>query len=322
MAEVTCRPYRLGDEIQINDGFNRAFGLHRSLDEWRWKFPERPEGRWIMLAFDAQERLLAHYCAVPVRLQVGGLKVRAGEPVDSFSLPEGRYGLAAAGTFQRTVEAFFLEFGGPDKLAVLFGFPGERHLRLGAARLGYDQLVPQPVTVWRRGPARRPRFSAHAVRIGPDAAAANALWARTNARYRVAVVRDAAWLGRRYFGRPGVEYVHLVASRWGRPAALAVARVVGTAVYWVDLVWDGRNGRALTALDAAIGELARSRGAATIEMWLGGDRAAEDWFARLGWERTPHPAGLAMVARSFHPEIDVATFPGAFYLTMGDADLV
>ena len=29
-----------------------------------------------------------------------------------------------------------------------------------------------------------------------------------------------------------------------------------------------------------------------------------------------------MVARSFHPEIDVATFPGAFYLTMGDADLV
>ncbi len=322
MNDVVFRSFRPGDEAAINDGFNRAFGLNRSLEEWRWKFPERPEGRWIMLAFDAQERLLAHYCAIPVRLQVGGLKVRAGEPVDSFSLPEGRYGLAAAGTFQRTVEAFFSEFGGPDRLAVLFGFPGERHLRLGSARLGYDQLVPQPVTVWRRCLARRPRFSAYAVRNGPDAGVADALWARASARYRVAVVRDAAWLGRRYFGRPGVEYVYLVASQWGRPAALAVARVAGTTVYWVDLIWDGRSGRALTALDAAIGELARSRGAATVEMWLGGDQAAEEWFAGLGWERASHPAGLAMVARSFHPEIDVASFAGLTYITMGDADLV
>jgi hypothetical protein len=323
VAEVTYRPYRPGDEIQINDGFNRVFGLNRSLEEWRWKFPELPEGRWIMLAFDAQGSLLAHYGAVPVRLQVAGLTVRAGQPVDSFSLPEGRRGLGAAHTFQRTVEAFFSEFGGPDKLALLFGFPGEKHLRLGMRRLGYEQLTPQPMIVWRRGVGRRgPRFTGHTVRFDPDGGAVDALWARARARYRVAVERDAAWFGRRFLGRPGVDYLRIAAYQKGRPAALAIARVVGATVYLADLVWDGCSDRALTALDVAIDNLARLRGAVSIEMWLCGDRAAEERFTELGWKCSTHPAGLALVARSFHPGIDVTSFPGAFYLTMGDADLV
>lgn len=323
MDDVTFRPYRPGDEVAINGGFNRVFGLSRSLEEWRWKFAAGPEGRWIMLALDGQGRLLAHYGAVPVRLQVGDLTVRAGEPVDVFSVPEGRRGLAAARTFRLTVEAFFAQFGGPEKLAVLFGFPGDKHLRLGMATLGYDRMVPQPVTVFRRAPVpHRPRWTGHSVRVGVDLDAADRLWARAKRRYRVALTRDAAWVGRRFLGRPGVEYLHLVATRWGEPAALAVVRVADTSVHWAELVWDGRSGRALTALDTAVGELARSRGATSIDMWLGGDTAAEDWLAQHGWQRGQDPAGLMMVARSFHPAIDVGGFPGAFYSTMGDADLV
>ena len=78
----------------------------------------------------------------------------------------------------------------------------------------------------------------------------------------------------------------------------------------------------LAALDKAAASVARSRHAVEIEMWLDGDDAAETTFSDLGWVSGSHPAGLAMVARSFHPEIAVAGFPGAFYLTMGDADLV
>ncbi len=321
-AAVTFRPYRPGDETAINDGFNRAFGASRSLDEWRWKYGDAPEGRWIMLAFEAGGRLVAHYGAVPVRLRVGELTVRAAQPTDSFSLPAGRHGLGAANTFQRTVAEFFSAFGGPERLAVLFGFPGERHRRLGVARLGYEQLPPQPVVVWRRPAARRRRFSAHTVRSGADARRADALWARARRRYPIAVVRDAAWLERRYAGRPGVEYVHLVASLWGRPAALAVVRTGAPTLQWAELVWDGRSARALAALDGAVDEIARSSGATSVEMWLSGDPDAEAWLTANGWERASHPAGLALVARSFHPAIDVASFAGVVYLTMGDSDLV
>ncbi len=323
MAEVTYRLYRPGDEERINAEFNRVFGLDRPLAEWRWKYPAEPEGRWIMVAAGERDRILAHYGAVPVRLRVEALEVRAGQICDVYTVPETRHGLAAARTSIATVHAFYAQCGAPDKLALLYGFPGTRHLSLGLARLGYDEMPPQPVPVWRRSPERRARlFSGHAVRAGFDAGAAGALWSGACARYPVAAVRGAAWLSRRFTGRPGVEYVHLVARRRGRPAALAVVRLQGRLASWADLVWDGEDRRALAALDRAVVAVARRAGAAGLEMWLDGDDAAEAVFAGLGWERGTHPDGLVMVARSFHPEIAAASFAGRFYLTMGDADLV
>lgn len=323
MTELVLRPYQPGDEIAISEGFNRVFGLTRPLSEWHWKYPVEPEGRWLMLACDESGALLAHYGAVPVRLRIGAREVRAGQIGDVYTVPETRHGLGAARTYIQTVKAFFAEFGAPEKLAVLYGFPGERALRLGLARLGYDQMAPQPVPVWRRQVSRRGRiWTGHGVRDGFDPVAADALWRKAGERYRVAAIRDAAWLARRFTGRPGIEYLHLTAHRRGRVKALAVVRLMGEVAQWCELVWDGEDVRALAALDKAAASFARSRHATQIEMWLAGDEAAEGAFAELGWAPGLHPAGLVMVARSFHPEINVAGFPGAFYLTMGDADLV
>ncbi len=323
MDDERYRPYREGDEAQINEGFNEVFGLSRSLEEWRWKYQNEPEGRWIMLTVDARDRVVAHYGAVPVRLRVDSLDVRAGQIGDVFTRPEVRHGLAAARIYITMVQTFFARFGAPDRLAVLYGFPGERALRLGLARLGYDQMPPQPVPVWQRSVVRRGRwFSGHSVRAGVDAVATNALWDVARERYPVATVRNAAWLLRRFCDRPGVKYVHLVARWRGHVAAVAVLRLAGERASWAELVWDGDDPRAIWALDRAVAGLARAAGSRTVEMWLGGDAAAERTFEDLGWSRGTHPHGLVMVARSFHPEINVAGFAGRFYLTMSDADLV
>ena len=323
MNGVTVRPYAAGDEAGINDGFNAVFGRRRALDEWRWKYPEAPEGRWIMIAAGPSGTTMAHYGAVPVRLQVDGLEVRAGQIADAFTRPEARRGLAAARTYVAVVRAFFELFGAPSRLAVLYGFPGERHLKLGLARLGYDRMAPQPVPVWRRGTARA-RFSFHAHRVdeGFDAASVDELWRRSSRRYPVAAVRDSAWVARRFTNRPGVEYIHLVARRRGRPAAMAVLRLAGDGAAVAELVWDGEDPRALDSLDRAIAAHVRRAGARAVEMWLGGDDRAAARLPALGWEKASHPAGLAMVARSFDPRIEVSGFVGRFYVTMSDADLV
>jgi hypothetical protein len=323
MGEVVYRPYRAGDEVEINIGFNRVFGLNRSLGEWRWKYPAEPEGRWIMLALGSNGEVVGHYGAVPVRLKVDGCEVRAGQPSDVFTRREARHGLAAARTYIATVEAFFAQYGSPERLAVLYGFPGERALRLGLARLGYDQMPPQLVPVWRRSVGRRGwPLGRYRVRVGFDPAAVDALWERSSERYPVSAVRNAAWVSRRFLGRPGVEYVHLTAWCGNCIVALAVLRMVGDVASWAELVWDGEDPRALAALDRAVVKLTRVAGGRSAEMWLGGDEAAEAAFTHLGWERGTHSANLVMVARSFHPEINVTGFAGRFYLTMSDADLV
>jgi hypothetical protein len=316
--KCTFRPYAPGDEAAINRGFNEVFGLQRPLQEWEWKFAALPEGRWILVAVDPRGEVVAHYGAVPVRFQVDGEVLRAGQPVDVFCLR--RPDLVHAMVFVRLVREFYRVFGGPERLALLFGFPSERPLRLGKAKMSYGD--PAPVPVWRRGTVgRRSWWTRHAVKPGLDAAAADRLWQRSAARYPVATVRDGTWLQRRYTGRPGVEYAHLSAWKRGEVHAWAVLRLLDGVARWVDLVWDGEDPRALAALDDAAGRLARRWGAAEIEMWLANDAAAEVVFSARDWASTPHPQ-VKLTALSFQPGVDGNDVVRRYYLTMGDSDLV
>lgn len=319
-SSPVLRPYLAGDEEAINAAFNRVFGLERPLAEWRWKFPAEPEGRWILLAVAPAGEVLAQYAAAPVRFQVDGRPVRAGQIVDAFC--RRRSGLARQGLFPRTVQEFFDRFGAPDRLGLLFGFPGTRHLQLGLAQMGYGR--PVPVAYWTR-PAvpPAPARGLFRVRAGFEPGAVDRLWRRAAPRYPAAAVRDAAWLGRRFTGRPGVDYLHLGVYPWlGRtPRAWAVLRVGEGTLRWAELVWDGDR-RALAALDAAVAAAAGEAGAERLEAWLAGDPAAAEVLAGRGWERREQPDGLHLTVRSFHPDLDAAAVAGRFYLTMGDADLV
>ena len=317
-AEVAYRELAPVDEPAVNEGFNRVFGARRSLEEWRWKYQEAPEGRWMMVAEDASGTLLAVYGAVPVRVRVDGVAVRAGQIVDVYSLPEVR----RTKVFTTCYETFIRRWGNPDDLPLMFGFPGGIHYEMGLKQLLYVLLGPVPY--WRRETPRvvLPRPLSGRVVEGFDEVAAGALWARAADRYPVAAVRDPAWLRRRYTGRPGVEYLHLTVHRGGVPRAWGVARAMAPAFRWADLVWDGAETADLAALDRAMARAARRRGCAHEELWLGGDEAAERALRQRGWTRAAHPEDLHMVMRTFHPGVDPERLRTRLYLTMGDSDLV
>ena len=320
------RPFREGEEEAVNRGFNEVFSLARPLKEWRWKYTPEPEGRWILLAVDGDGEILGHYAALGIRFQAEGRTFRAGHIVDSYA--RRRLSLARRGVFPATVERFFAEYGAPERLALLFGFPGTRHLRLGLAQMGYGE--PVPVAYWSRPagvptaePSRLP-WRRYRVRKGFDAEAVDRLWERSRERYPFAVVRDAAWLGRRYTGRPGVDYIHLNAVLPGRrtPSAWAVLRVMGESVQWADLIWNGDDSRALAALDREALAIARSEGATKLEMWLGGDTEAGRALAALGWRREPQLDNLHVTMRAFDPGLDAQRIAAGWYCTLGDSDLV
>ncbi len=318
MAEALYRLYRVGDEVEINDGFNQVFGLNRPLDEWTWKFPERPEGRWIMLAVGPDGRVLAHYGALAMQVQFGRERIRAGQIVDAYSRSEVR----GTRIFSTCYEHFIDSFGRPDCLPLMFGFPGRYHYEMGLKVLKYVPIGPVPYLV--RGTRRRPslRGWGFEVRHGFSAETADDLWRQSAERYEVAAVRDSAWLARRYRGRPGVEYIHLSVWRHGRPHALAVARAQEASLRWADLVWNGKTTGALIALDRALDRHARHLSCTNLELWLGGDPDAEKNLERLGWARRPCPQDMLIVARSFDSRADLDRMQRSFYVTMGDSDLV
>ena len=318
MGEVVYRPYRTGDEIAVNAGFNEVFGLSRSLDEWRWKFPERPEGRWIMLAVDPDGRVLAHYAAVAMQFQFGREQVRAGQIVDAYSRTEVRGTRVFSSCYERFIEAF----GTPVGLPLMFGFPGRKHYEMGLKALKYVPIGSVPY--WLRESRWRPSFAGRRfeIRHGFDALAVDDLWRRAAERYDVAAVRDSSWFARRYGGRPAVEYAHLSAWRNGRAQAWAVARADAGTLRWAELVWDGESAGALVAIDRALVRLARRLTCTNLELWFGGDPAAERTLGRLGWARRPCPQDMLLVARTFDTRVDLNRMQRSLYLTMGDADLI
>ncbi len=316
MKGVTIRAFVPGDEEGINASFNRAFSLHRGMADWHWKYPAEPLGRFVFVAVDVAGHVLAHYAAVPVLMQVDRRRILAGQGVDAFSLPEVR----GQRLYTRTVQAFHEAYGAAELLAVSYVFPGPRSARIFADRLGYERLW--DAMVWWRSPARRTVWwTGHeVVDVVPDERL-DALWATSASRYPMAVVRDAAWLRRRFTSRPGVDYLHLGAVRRGVVHAWAVLRVEPQRLAWAELVWDGAQGSALAALDRAAVELARRAGVPTLELWLEGDAEAAAVLSGLGWRRQPPSAPMVVMARSFTPAVGPGALRG-LYVTMGDADLV
>lgn len=315
------REFRDGDEDEVNRAFNTAFGLSRTLAEWRWKFPAEPLGRWIVVGEDAGGRIVTHFAAVPVLLAAEGRRVLAGQNVDVLALPDARAGLAASRAYLDTAREFFSLYESPARLAVLFGFPGPRNEPLVIRQLGYRPVA--AVEVWRQStPARRGWWLGYDLLEESEPIRAAEMWPHVSHRYAVAAVRDGDWLRRRFTRRPGVEYRFLTAWRRGVPHAAAVLRADEGAIWMCDLVWDGLDANALRAIDRGVRSFAHRRQARRVEAWLSGDPSAARVLSDLGWVSGPHEAGLRLVARSVDPELTVERLAAGMYVTMADADLV
>lgn len=318
------RTYAPGDEVAIQSGFEEVFGVARSLEEWRWKFCRPPAGSRIVLAFDGAGELVCQYAAILVDVVWDGQPMKAAQIVDVFS--RRRRGLGPrGGAFQATMERFLADCAAAQKsggLGFVYGFPGDRHQRAGAAtghyyepvaleRLGVDLLRQEPV------PARmRARGW---ISEGFDAHASDRLWRRSRERYPNATVRDAAWFEWRYERRPAKGYLQIGVRRAGEARAWAILAVEDRSARWVDLVWDGERDSDLAELATAVVALAVRRGAQRVDLWLRGDDRARRVLERQGFTGAPEPV-LRLSSIAFDPRVSVPRVLDSFYLTMGDCD--
>ncbi|MGH7966209.1 MAG: GNAT family N-acetyltransferase [Candidatus Binatia bacterium] len=320
------RPYRAGDETSINAGFNEVFGCERSLAEWRWKFAPEEDGSYIVVGCDSNGEIIAHFCAMRLRCRIGDRVVQAGQTVDVFCKRQSS--ALAQRLYLRTAREFFAGFGAPGGASFVYGFPSERAMRLGQLRLNYAD--PTPVKVWRRQmpwslglgigwPGWRRRFAAGAA---IPAARVDRLWTRAAQRYPAVVVRDFAWVQRRYLSHPTQKYVFVPVEDSGELRAWGVFATSRRIAYWVDLFWDGEDERSLHKLDAIGVSIARLAGAASFELWLTGDDEAAAILQQWGWNRHEPPVSLLVSVVPFEPELDVQSLLANLYVTLGDSDHV
>jgi len=226
------------EEGDLLDLFRAAFGHDMPPAQWLWKYTGMdPIGSLVR----EDGRIVAFYGGIarPIR-RFGGAET-AVQMVDVMVHPRARGVLTRRGPFYFAASAFIEGQVGPGHpYQIGFGFPSDKHMRLGE-RLGLYRRVGELMELsW--PPARDlPRLGYRLRQYGAaEARAADALWQRMAADLGDAVVgvRDAAWLRHRYLEHPTASYLPLLATQRfsAAPLGIVVLRDKSEALELVDLV--------------------------------------------------------------------------------------
>jgi hypothetical protein len=261
-SQVIIRPWHQGDELELTQLFQRAFGRAISVDHWSWKL------RSELHAFDNvwlavnEDKPIFQYAGIPIRFNLANRQVQAVVSVDTMTAPEfrrrGLLTLVAQKAYSTWREA---------EVAFVIGLPNE-NWGSRARALGWQPLFPLQWLVRPLRPevilARRMRWPAlrrvsllgyawnaalrHRVRPAADiqveqvrqaGSVFDRIWERCKADWMFCTIRDRRWVQWRYFSAPSRRYEITVARQDGVPtgylAHAAVHSEAGVSAYMAEL---------------------------------------------------------------------------------------
>lgn len=217
---------------EIRALFAQVFGHSMSDTLWRWKYDA---GRGIATGTrDEQGRLLAHYGGTARALQVNGVAVSAVQLGDVMVAAQARGILSRRGPFATAATAFLQHhIGSPGAYALGFGFPNQRHTRLGEKLGLYSALGNVQELSWTCEKTRTSLFfgaDSHSTPLDWSDARTdnllNGLWRALSQDARGFVIprRDAPWWRHRFANHPEGPYrCWWVHGSWSRRLLGAIA---------------------------------------------------------------------------------------------------
>lgn len=343
------RTYCEGDEHGLNDLFNQVFQRSRTLDEWKWKYLEVPVGfdpSLVVLAQDG-DRVVGQFSASRWLLKVGDTKVIAAHTFDHSVIEEYR----TRGVFIDLYQESLIHHREAVKLT--YGFPNPVNFRIGTRLFGYTGAgqVPKLVrnlslrpTVARR--IQRPRLLEavhqgsrpffhlrHTIgscarrvcsirRVQRFDRRVDSLWEVVSPSFKVAVIRDSAYLTWRY-RHPGQEYEIYLAEAGEDLLGYAVFRKATYGMFSLGLIAELMVGDDLIVAQSLLDRLvdrSLELGVDQMECWMVERYPLYQFLIRNGFFRAP--SEVVLTYRILDDEIPASLVGDVnnWYLTLGDVD--
>lgn len=296
-AELEFGRLRPGDEHRVSDLIRRMSGegerlrlRDKSPAYYRWMYEENPSGRAIVHSARLGDEIVASFALAPKRFVVDGARIVVGKTMDMFTDPawqgHGLMGRCTSAVFREAAEA-----GIPGWYVT----PSVNSYPIFAGRWGYQEpfsLIYRLRPVIPRLLHDRLRAPAGYVVEDVDAfdGSVDALWERVSPGYRVAQVRDAAYLNWRYVANPDRYDIQLL----HREGELAGVVVLGWTVRrgirvgeLMELIHVPEDEEALRALVRAAAVRAGARGCRLLQAWSLPGTRLDDRLRRSGlrWRR-------------------------------------
>jgi len=336
----TVRPFRPGDEAGILALFNSVFGEGdasfepRTPEQWRWLYRANPAGTQIVVAVEDDGAVIGHYACLPARARVDGEVVIAGQGIDSMVRADYRRGLKREGVFLQTARGYFEHFGHWPICGFGYGFPNRQAYPIGVRLVGYETVVKPLPTLYRNffeagdddevGRAHADAVARlEAVEVDRFGAVADELWARLEAHFPFALVRDAAYLDWRYAACPWLGYRRFVVREHGGTVrALFVSRAnwqrqpIGALI---DFLGAPDDAAAVALALRTTTRIAREAGQARVEAWF---PERSPWFRHaLGSGFKSESCQYVLCVMLYRERPDLAWVRERWYWTIGDSDV-
>ena len=304
------RPYLPGDELGIVHLFSTVFHHELSLAAWQWKYFRDDNPPPVFVA-EADGQIVCHYGALHQRLSWEGKEVGAWDIVDVMCHP--RY--QGRGLFRRTAQAFIAQLCTQQDICI-YGFPGERHRRLGELLIGYEPIAPvyKLQKTFSSGSSVFPAGAVVLRSLPPDW---DSHWHGLEKRFNLIAIRDRHALTWRYLRRPERRYRLLTIP--GVPALAVIGIDLGKA-YLMEFLLEEGDAASAQLLLLAVEAVCRAEGIETIEAW----------FAHFAWECRflSGPGGFCATTaenyfecRLFDQRLRASWLAEHFYYSLGDYDV-
>jgi hypothetical protein len=312
--ELDLRPTRPQDLPALAGFFADRFGHPSTPEEWIWKYRSLPGEARSLVAVDDEGAVLAHAGALRLAARRRGGEAGIWQLVD-WAGTTRRRGLRPALVELGRLLLADLPRGGDAPW--IFGFPSERHFRLGERVFGYRPLS---IVEELAGPLPgEPAPAGVAIGTGDSCGDwAEAAWEACCVACGIGGVRrSATFLNWRYYARPHRYY------RFYRLAGdgLAVFAFVGEEA-WAAELWLPPGTEWYPSLLAMAADL-RAMGLRRWRFWppppgLG----LEATLARLGLRPTGERRFIGCRGRAGDGGADPVEAARGFFYAMGDYDLV
>ena len=124
----------------------KAFGDGMSKELWMWKYHLWDSSG---IVWYENERMIAYYGCVSRYLLIGSQKIKCANITDTMVVPSKRGVFTKHGVFFQIATTFIKRFTGYDKrYAFCYGFPSERHTKLGEKLGLYNEVDELNQLLW------------------------------------------------------------------------------------------------------------------------------------------------------------------------------
>lgn len=309
------RPTESGDLPALSRLFADRFGHPLELDEWQWKYRQIPGEARSLVAVAPGGEVVAHAGALMLPARWRGGEGGIWQLVD-FAGTSSRQGLKPP--LVELGRHLLSDLPRDGDVPWIFGFPSERHFRLGERVFGYRPVG--RMEVWAGAlpaappPAGGEIVSGDSASLWSDPEAPEAIW---RSAAPSGIRRSAAFLNWRYHARPR-RYYRFYRMKAERDEGLAVFAFVGDQALGAEL-WLPGNAGWYPSMLAVAHDLAAS-GIRSWRFWAPGSPELAHLFTALGLAATGE--GSFLGCRGGSGGADPAPLAAGFVHAMGDYDLV